>query len=236
MFPFNRSFHPDDYKLLRPYVDRMQQFNNTRLDSVFYRLDHPHRFWEYANVLHQLEQLSVLKTALIHDTGSGGSFFPLFLKVEAGYENVSVSDSMAYGDITPLLVEQCQHLGIDLPLYKMPLEEMVPVVGENAFDVTLCISVIEHVDSSKFYEAADSLRRVTKPGGYVFVTSDFFRDREQWEKSPFKQIQHNIFTPENASEWMEMGFDSIGGEDFSYRGDYVHNYSFVNFCLRVWKE
>jgi hypothetical protein len=205
------------------------------MDGQFVRVDHSHRFWEYANVVLQLRELGVSLDSHIHDAGSGGSFLPLFLKVCKGYRQVSVSDSMAYGDYTPHLIDQCRHLGIEIPLYVAPVERLLSVTGGQAFDVTLCISTIEHVASELFLDALRELALVTKPGGYVMITSDFFSDLEAAELSPFKTIQHTKFTPTLASKIPELSEDLlefVGEQGFSYRGDFVNNYSFVNMCLR----
>ena len=31
-----------------------------------------------------------------------------------------------------------------------------------------------------------------------------------------------------------IGVDFVGDTHLAYRGDFVHNYSFVNICLRKW--
>jgi 2-polyprenyl-3-methyl-5-hydroxy-6-metoxy-1,4-benzoquinol methylase len=232
---YNRALHVDDYNDLAKWHNRLNQLQRLMDNKMApYRKDHLHREWEYSNVLCQLEELNVEKTDRIMDTGSGGSYLPPVL-ARLGYA-VEVSDSMAYGDfIDTFLIPQCLNLDIRIPVTKCPVEDM-SVFEDGTFAVTLCISVIEHVDTTLFEAALRELKRVTKVGGYIFITSDFFRDLAQADASPFRQIQHNLFMPEVMDDLpRKMGGDvSWVGEqpDFSYRGDWVNNYSFVNICLK----
>lgn len=229
---YNRALHIDDYNHLAPWVNRLNEFEHyIGQQRVPYRKDHHHREWEYASCLQQLEQLGLPKSILIHDTGSGGSYFPPFLAKEGW--NIEVSDSMDYGDpTTDFLIPQCTHLGVRIPIRKLAVEDMYEVKDET-FGVSMCISVIEHVDPNSFLKALNELVRTTQKGGYIFITSDFFRDKEAWEKSPFKQIQHNVFYERNVEAIMScIPVEFVGEKDFSYRGDFVNNYSFVNICLK----
>lgn len=229
---YNRALHIDDYNELAPWVNRLNEFEHYLNNQLVpYRKDHKHREWEYSSILQQLEQLGIPKPARIHDTGSGGSYFPPFLARE-GWK-IDVSDSMHYGDIIhSFLVPQCTHLGIEIPVYSEPVEQLSSIADESV-DVAMCISVIEHVDPSQFVKALQELYRITKQNGYIFITSDFFRDEAQADASPFRQIQHNIFTPEKAAEIETLiPVSFVGGKDFSYRGDFVNNYSFLNLCLQ----
>jgi SAM-dependent methyltransferase len=167
------------------------------------------------------------------DTGAGGSSLAPLLAKE-GYR-VDVADSMEYGDfVDTLLVPQCIHLGLQIPVLRTAVEKM-DLTEDGTYDVTLCISVIEHVHQDLFETGLRELKRITKPGGYIFLTSDYFRDMEQANQSPYRQIQHTIFTPETIKE-LPSRFDGdvswVGLQDFSYKGDFVHNYSFVTVCLQ----
>lgn len=234
---YNRALHPDDYDQLQPWTAQVLAFESRlRTHGIPFRKDHEHRTWEYANVLQQLEDLGPRRDPngppiYVLDTGAGGSSLAPLL-AERGYR-VIVSDSMAYGDIVdPFIVPQCRALNLHIPVLNEPVEAM-PTITDGLIDVTLCISVIEHVGEEVFEQGLRELARVTKPGGLIFITSDFFENRQQADDSPFRSIQHTIFTPEFAALLPQlMGAEFVGPYDFRYRGDYVHNYSFVNFCLR----
>jgi SAM-dependent methyltransferase len=237
--PYTRSLHPDDYRWLS-HADPLRtfEFEMARL-GVPRREWHPHRFWEYASMMQQLEALNVPKTARIIDIGSGGSFFPPYLATVGGYPNVSLTDSMKYGDVTGIVQGQRDHFKIALPLYDLLLEDMGPKPsigwgGESDYwDVTMCISTIEHVDADQHDNALRELWRITKPGGYIFITSDYFRDHAQWQRSPSRHLQFTAYTEEFVRGIPSMIAASFVGEtDLAYAGDFVHTYSFCNICLR----
>jgi SAM-dependent methyltransferase len=232
---YNRSMHIDDYNDLAKWHNRLNELQRL-MDSKLapYRKDHLHREWEYSNVLRQLDELDVSKTDRIMDTGSGGSYLPPVL-AKLGYA-VEVSDSMGYGDfIDTFLIPQCMNLEIRIPVTKCPVEDM-SCFADETFDVTMCISVIEHLHPDLFEAGLKELKRVTKIGGYIFITSDFFQNEEQADKSIFRSIQHNLMMPQTMMDLpgkMGDGVSWVGGHpDFVYRGDFVNNYSFVNICLR----
>lgn len=234
--PFNRSLHPDDYQFLEPWNTRL----HTHLDdmvkhNVPHREWHPHRFWEYASILQQMEALEIPYTAELIDLGSGASFFDPYLAHL--FPRLCCTDSMKYGDVTGMVAVQRAAYGVALPLYDLLLEDMSPrpEIGwgdaTNKFDVTMCISTIEHVDDHD--AAMRELVRITKPGGYVFITSDYFRDIPQWEASPSRHLQVTPYMQEFVEALPgRFSLEFVGETDFRYRGDFVHSYSFVNLCLR----
>jgi SAM-dependent methyltransferase len=239
--PYTRSLHPDDYYFLQKYVTPLEVFLRDMLaHNVPCRDWHPHRFWEYGSILQQLDELQVPQSARLIDIGSGGSFFPPYVKKVAGYD-ISVTDSMKYGDILHVLWSQCVYYGIEIPLYALPAEDMGPHVAlqppwdgaSNAWDVVMCISTIEHVDADKHDEALREICRITKPGGLIFITSDYFRDLQQLEHSPWKDWQYTPYMKDFVLSIPQIiDADFVGDTDLDYRGDFVHNYSFVNICLR----
>jgi 2-polyprenyl-3-methyl-5-hydroxy-6-metoxy-1,4-benzoquinol methylase len=230
---WNRSLHPNDYEgALRPYAWRVMRFeDHMRSRGAPFRKDHEHRTWEYANVLMQLEtSFQHPEEVKVLDTGCGGSSLAPLLAFH-GYD-IHASDSLAYGDcLTPFIIPACTALGIEIPFRSDAVEALS--YEDEFFDVSMCISVIEHVDTSLFKKALSELVRVTKPGGYVYITSDFFRDEAQANQSPFRSIQHTIFTPTTVTKILETTpeLEFEGGINFAYRGDFVHNYSFVNMVF-----
>jgi hypothetical protein len=239
--PYNRALHPDDYAQLQPHLTDVQKGEAAlREKAAPFRKDHHHREWEYANVLRQLRDLTyagaIPGASRILDTGFGANYFTPTLKT-LGY-NVEAMDSMHYGDCTPWLIQQCYALDIEVPLHVIPagLVAMEDLADET-YDVTLCISTIEHVDERDFWGAWDELRRVTKIGGYVMATTDYFPHLDAWHASKFKQIQHTPVTEQFADETLvpklaAEGLVTVGGVDLAYRGDFVDNYSFVNLCFQ----
>jgi SAM-dependent methyltransferase len=236
--PFNRVLDPADYDHpeLRPRVDLLRTFRAQRMGGLFYRNDHLHRDWEYAEVLRKLETFSHPRPGQpwrVLDTGFGCSYFTQLLAT-LGYD-IHASDSEAYGAVREKLIEQCLRLGTRIPLIIAPVEDhgMIP---DGHFDVTLCISVIEHIERAHFAKAWQELARVTTPGGYVFITSDYFRDADHWLHSDAHGCQHNPFYPERMPQILtlaqEAGLAMVGTADFAYHGDFVNNYSFLSLTFQ----
>jgi len=237
MLAYNRALHPDDYVLpeLRNHVETVLEFEqDLRRRGIPFRKDHEHRTWEYANVLRQLNDFRGMtspKLFKVLDTGAGGSSLAPLLATQ-GYD-VTVTDSMVYGDIiSPFLIPQCLALGIRIPAISQPVEAM-DLIPDESFDFTLCVSVIEHVLSSSYSKALNELCRVTERGGLVLITSDFFRDVAQADLSPYRGIQYNLMTPDSVTKIPDLApLVFVSPQNFSYRGDFVHNYSFVNMLFR----
>lgn len=239
MRPYTRSLHPDDYQFLEPWNAPLVAF---QLDMVAHGVPHrewhPHRFWEYASILQQLDELKIDRGALLLDVGSGGCFFAPYLAMK--YPNLFLTDSMKYGDITAMVQAQRAYYGVKMPLYDLLLENMEADLEKQwdgrtgKWDVTMCISTIEHVDADKHDAAFMEMWRITKPGGYIFITSDYFRDLEQFERSPSRHLQ---FTPYQKEFVLNLPIrfpvEFVGETDLDYCGDFIHGaYSFVNVCLR----
>lgn len=241
--PYTRSLHPDDYAFLS-HAEPLRQFEREMTAAgVPHREWHEHRLWEYASMMQQLEELGVSRRARIIDVGSGGSFFPPYLVVQ-GYSNVALTDSMKYGDVTDMVSRQRDYYHArvgdqitNMVLFDLTLEDMSPRpdIGwngaSNAWDVVMCISTIEHVDDHD--AAMREMVRVVKPGGYVFITSDYFRDLAHFEQSISRHLQVTPYREDFVLSLPErFGLEFVGETDLRYRGDFVHNYSFVNVCMR----
>lgn len=236
MRPYNRSLHGDDYAWLQPYIDPIAAFQRDMVaKDVPHREWHTHRLWEYASVMQQLTELQVPYTAEMIDVGAGASFFDPYLATL--YPRLCCTDTEKYGDYSWMVAKQRAAYGVALPLYNLSLEDMSPrpEIGwggaTDKFDVTLCISTVEHVDNHDV--AFAELVRITKPGGYIFITSDYFRDAEHFEQSVSRHLQ---VTPYSESYVLSLPdrfpVDFVGCADLAYAGDFVHNYSFCNVCLR----
>jgi SAM-dependent methyltransferase len=236
--PYTRSLDPQDYSFL-PHAEPLRQYERVlKASGVAHRDWCEHRLWEYASMMQQLDELQISEAARIIDTGSGGSFFPPYLATH-GFPNLELTDwvgvledGMNYGDCRPDVEAQRMFSGAALPLHLLLLEDM-SVLATGTYDIAMCISSIEHVPGGHHDAALRELCRITKPGGYLFITSDYFRDLDQWHASPSKFMQHTPYTKEfvlNIPSMINVEF--VGATDLDYRGDFVHNHSFVNICLR----
>jgi len=228
MRPYNRSLCVSDYDFLTFVPDIRHFQRDMERNGVPHREWHPHRMWEYGSMMQQLQDLGVGPTAEIVDVGAGASFFDPYLALL--FPNLCEVDSMKYGDVTSMVEAQRAHYSVALPLYDLLCEDLSSIPSDK-FDVTMCISTIEHVDD---HDAAfRELVRVTKPGQYIFITSDYFKSPEHWEISVSKHLQVTPYTKEYVLSLPErFGVEFVGGVDLDYREDNVQNYSFCNICLR----
>lgn len=236
MRPYTRSLHDSDYAFLQTRVDPIVAFQqDMTARGVPHRDWHTHRLWEYASIVQQLDELGVSPEAEMIDLGAGASFFDPYLALR--FPRLCCTDSMKYGDVTAMVQAQRAAYGVALPLYDLPLEDMSARTdigwggATDKFDVTLCISTIEHVDDHD--KAFHEMVRITKPGGLIFITSDYFRNLEQFELSVSRHLQNTPYRKEfvlDLPNRFPVAF--VGDTDLDYCGDFVHNYSFCNVCLR----
>ena len=108
---------------------------------------------------------------------------------------------------------------------------------------------VELVNAGHYEEAVSLLRDVSAPDiefrpvlgvamdGRTFhgpeQASDYFRDLEHFEQSVSRHLQVTPYRPDYVATLPErFGLEFVGATDFGYRGDFVHNYSFVNLCMR----
>ncbi len=235
MRPYNRSLHTSDYDFLSHVPDLRRFLLDMESNRVPHREWHPHRFWEYGSVLQQLDELGIPGDIEIIDLGSGFSFFDPYLALK--YPKLCEVDRFEHEDHSQQVQRQRDYYGVALPLYQMSVEDLSPRPdigwdgGHEKFDVTMCISVIEHVHNHD--AGMREIVRITKPGGYIFITSDYFRDPEHFEQSASRSQQVTAYRKEFVLGIPEkFGLEFVGETDLDYRGDFVHNYSFVNICLR----
>ena len=104
MRPYTRSLDPGDYDFLQEWDVPLKRYQSElSANNVLHREWHPHRFWEYASILQQLQQLGVPQDVDLVDLGSGGCFFAPYLASIAGYSRLMLTDSMKYGDVRPMI-------------------------------------------------------------------------------------------------------------------------------------
>jgi len=233
--PYTRSLDPQDYEFLL-HAEPIRQFQRDM--TVPHCVSHPHKMWENASIMQQLDELQVPKTAKVIDVGSGGMFFPPYLASVGGYRDLTLTDSMSNMDINLYVESQCRAYGVTMPVHKLFAEDM-SVLPSEGWDVVMCISTIEHINAGNHDKALRELWRLTKPGGLLFLTSDYFRSENgsfqqaQYDASPYKLGQETPYHKEfvlNIPNKIDVEF--VGETDLDYRGDFVHNYSFVNICMR----
>ena len=224
---FNKVLQLSDYDELQTEVAWLSTTMCTlRAKGVFTQLNHVHRRWEYGLAKALVDQEG--KALTIADTGSGASMLGIGLCLDGHI--VWETDSGDYGDPVDRLVHQCMTLGVEIPYVKQPVE-LMPDVPSDFFDVTLSISLMEHVGVDREKAGWSELVRITKPGGVIFATMDFHPDPTI--DTPFRECQQTIYNEEHlygVLDWLDC--DSIDEPNWEYHGNLVNNYSFCTLAVR----
>jgi len=232
---FNKVLQISDYEDLQPEMTWLSAFfREMGAKGLSIALNHTHRRWEYgltkALVKAYKEYMKVDALKII-DVGSAASPLGIALRM-LGHE-VWSSDSCDYGNPVDKLIRQCLAFNTTIPWILAPAEWM-PMVPSGYFDITVSISVMEHVRVKFEKKAWLELKRITKPGGLIFTTMDFHPDPITAKaKSPFKGIQETIYNEEHLREvvdWLDCKL--IDNPEWVYHGDLVHNYSFCSLAVR----
>lgn len=157
-----------EYLAMRSHSVAFLELNSPELASYGAKwsvnpLEHWSRRWEYAFATAVVEQQPA---TTILDAGSGLTFFPSYLAMKNPNALVTCADIdssyiRTFGALGGPGQERCQLLITDVSNL---------AIKDEAYDVTLCISVLEHMPN--FPKAARELGRVTRTGGLVCVTFD----------------------------------------------------------------
>ena len=227
MMLLNRVLQQEDYREMQPQMVWLSTLlHDMHTKGLNTALNHEHRRWEYGLVKALVDGEG--QGLAIIDVGSGAS--PLGIGLKLAGHDVWETDSCAYGDPVHELRRQCWAYGVEIPWVPQPVEEM-PGVPDNFFDVTLCISVMEHVHVTREHDAWLELKRVAKPGGLIFATMDFHPDPTI--DTPFKAIQQTIYNREHLEEVVDwLRCKPVDKPEWEYHGDLVNNYSFCSLAVR----
>ena len=181
------------------------------------------RSWEYGNLLTGLKNMNYdFRHKKILDIGTGGSLLPDYL-AEMGAEVTTV-------DIEQPLENRRYEKNVTFVQSSMT---RLPFKSES-YDLVLCISALEHLDmkygydklyNKKTYEkralaAILEMKRVTKRDGFVYLTTDFYKNYQKSDNWPLsgKRIK-------GAFVWPMLGqfsklfnqVEILGGS--TYRGE-----------------
>lgn len=154
-----------------PYRDILAELDALRArDNISYL--HPSKRWEYPWAV---ERARLAPGSRVLDAGCGASIFPVYL-ARAGHR-VSALDL----DVPEGLA--AAH-GVTIDYVRGNLTEL-PFEDES-FDAVFCISVIEHLGRQGIPRAVSELRRVTRRGGRLLITTDYYEDADAqlWYEGP----------------------------------------------------
>lgn len=214
-----------------PDIPNEQHLRDTiqRLEGVPYRLDHPHRLWEYGIMLAALQ---ANETHTVLEIGGGSSLFAPAVAL-LGMEIMQV-DIKACADWA---AKQEEMLNIYL---SYTTQDFFEYSTEKKFDAVVSISVIEHtsedastdtptigLDVAKRMLFFERMLDLVAPGGLVAITTDFHPDKSGNIKFGDAEL-FALYDIAHAS-----GFDWFGdGYDYIYTGNFVNYYTFASMVLR----
>lgn len=133
---------------------------------------HPSKRWEYPWAL---ERAALAPGSRVLDAGCGASIFPIYLAKD-GHRVTGLDLRVPHG-------LDREH-GVHVDYIEGNLTEL-PFPDEH-FDAVFCISVIEHLGLEGIPRALDELRRVTRRGGRLLITTDYYENARAklWYEGP----------------------------------------------------
>jgi 2-polyprenyl-3-methyl-5-hydroxy-6-metoxy-1,4-benzoquinol methylase len=173
----NRLFNVSDLGKLRGVINRMARFDPLWYPRLFEPSSRGVRAWEYGILAQNLD----LHGKKILDVGVGNSRLPNYL-------------AHSGATVTAIDIEQPleETHNIYHPEVHFELQDMTQMtLPDKSYDIVVSISTLEHVEmeggqvvykGQKYLDRAlQSIRemaRVLKPGGYLYLTTDFYLDRQ----------------------------------------------------------
>lgn len=151
--------------------------------------------------LYQLYDIAkpISKEAKIVDLGCG-NLFALKLLYAMGFKNLYGIDlSMPLRNRLNQIYIMWKSHSLKLPFHLYSQDLTKTSFPERAFDLAICVSVIEHgVDIDKFFMES---KRLLKPGGILFITTDYWEEKINIEKDnlPFG-LHWQIFSKKDLED------------------------------------
>lgn len=208
--PLTKTLDPADFDLLPKELAIVDEHFASA------REQHPMRRWEYALALDAIFRWAGQAGKVSYravDVGGGGSPFRRMLEEVRQSRDVIVVDPEE---------------NYDLASYVADFPRLSPVVT--------CLSVLEHVDDVDHF--LYHLNCLVAPGGLLFLTVDCCGDEDHLgtgDTYHFHWMRRRIFS---LSHWRYLHlnlrgyeFNLFGGEDWSYHGNHVFDYSFASLAL-----
>lgn len=197
-------------------------------------IGHPARFIEYGYALKALKDLFNTRSSLkILDVGAGWSPLGPCLSYYF-HHSVAECDTDPACEENRVLTNQWLLEDGRKPIswVKGTAETVLSLINgygvKEKFDAVFCVSVMEHVDRNYELQMWQDLQDLVVPGGLLYVTCDVMG-----KPGPhvFDNLRITNYTTHHLSliyECRLLEMKSLKGEpDFSYKGDMVHDYSFM---------
>lgn len=170
MRPKNTFFRLRDFYDLFPHITKLICFHLQMAKKILHPKYGGIKGWEYGMLLNSC---AFKKGAHILDVGTGGSLIPYFLASKKGVQ-ITTFDLEAPTEKPKFFLSHRSVSHATGTMLTLPFTN-------STFDVVLCISAIEHLDHGNYTKflrdtkkAISELVRVTKPKGYIFLTSDIY--------------------------------------------------------------
>jgi 2-polyprenyl-3-methyl-5-hydroxy-6-metoxy-1,4-benzoquinol methylase len=206
-------------------------------------IGHPERFWEYGYALKALRLVYPDTQPLdVLDVGAGWSPLGPALAMQPGVCVTELEPDFtckANRYMTSLFLLGEGHQAIDWQ--QGTAKDLMYEIGEQKipahpqFHAVFCISVLEHVERSYELKMWADLAKLVKPGGLLFITCDCVPDRLP---KVFDNLRvTNYMTQDLMARVgnLDSNYDMVpllGQPDFTYHGNYVHDYSFFMAAMR----
>lgn len=248
----SKTLQLSDYDLLKDEVAAVRHVH--QLTGINVPLPHEHRLWEYAMTFAAYFQWL---TGVWRGTKDGSKFpievadfgcgtglaSPIMLWLGA---NVTMYEIWKFGNADVFRAVQMQQMAniqncvrvlqSKFAEYKMVERPLGGLIAEDhdRFDVGLCVSTIEHIAQPE--DAFKDLCRSIKPGGLLFLTTDFAEDSTDHYKYSYLRAGkiYNVQAMADLAKIGEsMGFELFG--DVEWKWDeacrLVYDYGFASLAM-----
>ena len=168
----NKLLDVEDFKKpeFRKIIDQMHSIMEVSPDG-FDTIYGKHRsfiegtkHWEYCQLLLNIGLTSDMN---VLDAGCSRSIFPIYVAKQFGCKMYGIDN--AKDDRYKIDQQLGEKFGVDVNYSRQDLRSTN--FDDNFFDVTFCVSVLEHVKHPE--KGMNELVRITKPGGIIGLTIDF---------------------------------------------------------------
>jgi SAM-dependent methyltransferase len=211
-------------------------------------VQHTSRRWEYAMMLDAIASwyedyapasMSEKLSLRVADHGCGIGLSPALMLYQG--HAVKMYEPWVYGDETAKVTATLNRLQSQKAfhpegweLIRRPLCELEEI-DKGKFDVGLCISTLEHI--GEYQKAWKDLLSVVKPGGLIFITTDFAEDEQDHYQYAYLRAG-KMFTGKTYDELFqiasESGFHLLGGvADWVWSEEcrLVNDYGYASLAL-----
>jgi 2-polyprenyl-3-methyl-5-hydroxy-6-metoxy-1,4-benzoquinol methylase len=170
---FSRTMKEKDYDEMVPEGQVIQDIHAAI--KMWYDAQHKARLWEYALAQKVLKEVFGDKKGLtVSDHGCGAGYMSPIL-YWLGHR-VWMYECWTFGNEEAFAMEQMRRVGLHRAslggTYEMRNRPLCNLVdADRGVDAAFCISTLEHI--GEYQKAFRDLLSTVKPGGLVFLTTDF---------------------------------------------------------------